>query len=223
MASGSAPLMGKRWWSISCRNWPRRSPQLTTTRHHRNFPQEALNRQRARLGLETLPVELSWWGQLWQRAGQVRIASLPELEGPGAALPSRFRYVGPILDPDPADLPAEVAELVRGEDAPVVVVSLSTTYMHQGRRSRPTSRRAPRCREQSAPRSSIRSPPARFRCRRGSLASGLARRTGPRRCRLCLGVRGPGGVAGLSPSPPTSVADQISVFEPLSLSSRVRS
>jgi MGT family glycosyltransferase len=52
-------------------------------------------------------------------------------EGPGDPLPSSFGYLGAILDPDPGELPAEVAELVRGDDAPLVVTSLSTTYMHQ--------------------------------------------------------------------------------------------
>lgn len=94
---------------------------------------EALNRQRMQLGLDALPVEPSWWGQLWQRAGRVRIASLPELEGPGDPLPSSFEYVGAVLDPCPDELPTEASQLVRGdgEGVPVVVTSLSTTYMHQ--------------------------------------------------------------------------------------------
>ncbi len=92
---------------------------------------ESLNRQRIRLGLAPLPVEIGWWGELWQRAGNVYIASLPELEGPGDPLPPSFAYVGGVFDPEPASLPSDVAELARGRDGPFVVTSLSTTYMHQ--------------------------------------------------------------------------------------------
>lgn len=92
---------------------------------------ESLNRQRERLGLETLPVEESWWGQLWQRAGTVFVASLPELEGPGTALPASFTYVGGIFDPEPEPLPEDVAMCVRQDREPLVVISLSTTYTHQ--------------------------------------------------------------------------------------------
>ncbi len=94
-------------------------------------PRESLNRQRVRLGLDPLPVEQSWWGALWRRAGQVFIASLPELEGAGEPLPEDFTYVGGVFDPEPADLPGDVVELIARAGGPLVVVSLSTTYMHQ--------------------------------------------------------------------------------------------
>jgi UDP:flavonoid glycosyltransferase YjiC (YdhE family) len=92
---------------------------------------EALNRQRSRIGLPPLALEQSLWAQLWDRAGRVFIASLPELEGPGHPLPAGFTYVGSVSDPDPEELPAEVAALVSQGGPPLVVTSLSTTYMHQ--------------------------------------------------------------------------------------------
>lgn len=92
---------------------------------------EALNRQRRRMGLAPLELQRSLWAQLWPRAGRVFIASLPDLEGPGEALPHEFIYVGGISDPDPDPLPREVADLIGQEGPPLVVTSLSTTYMHQ--------------------------------------------------------------------------------------------
>ena len=92
---------------------------------------EALNGQRVRLGLEPLGVGENWWRPLWQRAGRVFVASLPELEGPGAPLPETFTYVGGVFDPDPAALPPEITKVLDRGSAPLLVVSLSTTYMHQ--------------------------------------------------------------------------------------------
>lgn len=92
---------------------------------------EALNRQRTRLGLQPLDIEASLWAQLWQRAGRVFIASLAELEGPGDPLPAGFTYTGGVFDPDPESLPPRIAELVASGSDPLVVTSLSTTYMHQ--------------------------------------------------------------------------------------------
>lgn len=92
---------------------------------------EALNRQRARMGLPPLDVQRSLWAQLWPRAGKVFIASLPELEAPGNPLPDGFTYVGGVLDPDPDPLPPEVEDLVSRDGPPLAVISLSTTYMHQ--------------------------------------------------------------------------------------------
>ena len=92
---------------------------------------EALNRQRTQMGLTLLDPQRSLWAQLWPRAGSVFIASLPELEGPGTPLPAEFTYIGGIFDPDPAELPNDVAELVGRNGPPTVVASLSTTYMHQ--------------------------------------------------------------------------------------------
>lgn len=92
---------------------------------------QALNRQRARMGLPPLDVQRSLWAQLWPRAGKVFIASLPELEGPGDPLPDEFTYIGGVFDPDPDPLPLEVVALIGREGPPLVVISLSTTYMHQ--------------------------------------------------------------------------------------------
>jgi MGT family glycosyltransferase len=50
----------------------------------------------------------------------------PELEGPAS-----FTYVGGIFDPEPDALPEEVATCIRQGGEPLVVTSLSTTYMHQ--------------------------------------------------------------------------------------------
>lgn len=93
---------------------------------------EELNRRREDLGLESLPTE-NWWGELWQRAGETYIASIPELEGPGIPLPASFTYVGGVSEADPPPLADHIAALVAERDGPLVVTSLSTTYMHQER------------------------------------------------------------------------------------------
>lgn len=87
-------------------------------------------RRRQSLGLAPLSAE-NWWGELWQRAGDVYIASTPELEGPGMPLPETFTYVGSLLESEPGPLPSDIANLVERQDGPLVVTSLSTTYMHQ--------------------------------------------------------------------------------------------
>lgn len=90
-----------------------------------------LNRTRAELELDPLAAEPGWLGGLWRRCGRVLVASLRELEGPGPKLAPAVRHVGPILDPAPEELPSGLAAFVRGGSAPLVVVSLSTTYMRQ--------------------------------------------------------------------------------------------
>ena len=91
-----------------------------------------LNQRRESLGLEPLPTE-NWWGELWQRAGEVYIASIPELEGSGMPLPASFTYIGGVFGADASRLPDRIAALVGQPDGPLVVTSLSTTYMHQER------------------------------------------------------------------------------------------
>ena len=89
-----------------------------------------LNQRREDLGLESLPAE-NWWGELWQRAGDTYVASIPELEGPGTPLPASFTYIGGVFEADAPALPDHIAALVTRRDGPLVVTSLSTTYMHQ--------------------------------------------------------------------------------------------
>ena len=91
---------------------------------------EKLNGRREGLGFESLPTE-NWWGELWQRAGEVYVASIPELEGPGIPLPASFTYVGGVFEADAPALPDHIVPFVTERDGPLVVTSLSTTYMHQ--------------------------------------------------------------------------------------------
>jgi MGT family glycosyltransferase len=95
---------------------------------------DALNTTRVDLGLEPISSTPGWSVRLWEHADLTIVASLQQLEGPQADPPSpRVRYVGPILDPRPDELTPELAAIARRRDRPLVVVSLSTTYMnHDG-------------------------------------------------------------------------------------------
>jgi UDP:flavonoid glycosyltransferase YjiC (YdhE family) len=89
-----------------------------------------VNSARRQFGLDALPERPGWFSELWRRAGTVLVASFRDLEGVGDEIPWSVRHVGPIFDPDPEPLPSEVSSLVEDQTGPLVVVSLSSTYMH---------------------------------------------------------------------------------------------
>ena len=89
-----------------------------------------VNSARRQLGLEPLAEQPGWFAELWRRAGTVVVASYRQLEGERYETASHVRHVGPILDPHPAALPDEVAAIVQDRGGALIVVSLSSTYMH---------------------------------------------------------------------------------------------
>lgn len=89
-----------------------------------------VNSVRRQFGLEPLTEQPGWFAELWRRAGTVLVASYRQLEGERQAIATHVRHVGPILDPDPAALPDDVAAIVQDPAGALVVVSLSSTYMH---------------------------------------------------------------------------------------------
>jgi len=89
-----------------------------------------VNSARMQFGLEPLPEQPGWFAELWRRAGTVIVASYRQLEGERHAIAGHVHHVGPILDPDPAALPDDVAAIVHDRVGVLVVVSLSSTYMH---------------------------------------------------------------------------------------------
>lgn len=89
-----------------------------------------VNAARGHFGLAPLPTRPGWFAELWRRAGTVLVASFPELEGAEDAVPSGVRHIGPILDPDPEPLAPELSAFLGVGTGPLVVVSLSSTYMH---------------------------------------------------------------------------------------------
>lgn len=92
---------------------------------------EQLNEARTAEGLTPMPRDRGWWTTLWPRVGEVFVTGLPELEGADTVIPPWIRYVGLVADPHPEPLPSDVAALIDGATRGVVVVSLSSTYMHQ--------------------------------------------------------------------------------------------
>lgn len=91
---------------------------------------DMVNDHRAAIGLPSLTESVGFLAELWERVGPVFVTGPGDLEGPGRPIPSHVSHV-PVFDPSPGVLPTEVAKAVVPDGRPLVVVSLSSTYMHQ--------------------------------------------------------------------------------------------
>jgi MGT family glycosyltransferase len=82
-----------------------------------------VNQTRAELGLQPLRADIRLMGQLMDRARLALAATLEQLDRPLAAPHPNLRYVGPVLD--------EESPSWEPPGHPLVLVSFSSTYMHQ--------------------------------------------------------------------------------------------
>lgn len=92
---------------------------------------DTVNEHRKALDLPPLSEPVGFLAELWPRVGPVLVTGHHALEGPGRPLPAHVRHVGPVFDPAPGTLASALADTVVPDGRPLVVVSLSTTYMHQ--------------------------------------------------------------------------------------------